>query len=78
MKVPEEAVQVTVVSPGGTPCLKLTVPYGIPVGVLKAGSNLSPTSRAKSVNTLAQQFYGSQEIPSNSSLYPDILSLAAK
>ena len=35
-KVPTPAVQVTVVSPFGTPYLRLTVPYGMPVGVLKA------------------------------------------
>ena len=28
--VPAPAVQVTEVSPGGTPCLKLIVPYGRP------------------------------------------------
>lgn len=28
--------QVSVVSPLGTPCFKLTVPYGIPVAVLNA------------------------------------------
>ena len=35
-KVPTPAVHVTVVSPLGTPCLRLTVPYGIPVGVSNA------------------------------------------
>jgi len=33
------AVQVIGVSPTGTPVWKFTVPYGIPVVVLKAGSN---------------------------------------
>jgi hypothetical protein len=36
MKVPTPAVHVMVVSPLGTPLRKLTVPYGIPVVVLKA------------------------------------------
>lgn len=48
LKVPEEAVHVTVVSPLGTPWRRFTVPYGIPVGVSKAGRSLSPTSKAKS------------------------------
>lgn len=34
--VPTPAVHVTVVSPFGTPYRRLTVPYGIPVGVSKA------------------------------------------
>lgn len=34
--VPTPAVHVIVVSPDGTPCLRLTVPYGIPVGVSNA------------------------------------------
>jgi hypothetical protein len=34
--VPTPAVHVTVVSPLGTPCFRLTVPYGIPVCVSKA------------------------------------------
>lgn len=37
MKVPTPAVQVTGVSVGLTPCSRFTVPYGIPVGVSKAG-----------------------------------------
>ena len=36
MNVPTLAVHVTVVSPSGTPCIRLTVPYGIEVVVLKA------------------------------------------
>ena len=36
MKVPTPAVQVTVVSPTGTPYRRLTVPYGMPVEVLNA------------------------------------------
>lgn len=35
--VPTPAVQVTGVSPSGTPCKRFTVPYGIPVAVLNAG-----------------------------------------
>lgn len=38
MKVPTPAVQVTDVSVGLTPRSKLTVPYGIPVGVSNAGN----------------------------------------
>ena len=41
MKVPTPAVQVMGVSPSGTPWRRLTVPYGIPVGVSKAGSSRS-------------------------------------
>ena len=40
MNVPTPAVHVIGVSPSGTPWRRLTVPYGIPVGVSKAGSNL--------------------------------------
>lgn len=36
MNVPQDAVHVTVVSLRGTPCLKLTVPYGRPVAVSNA------------------------------------------
>ena len=36
---PAPANEDTVTSPGGTPYSRFTVPYGIPVGVLKAGSN---------------------------------------
>ena len=41
MYVPTPAVHVIGVSPSGTPVLRLTVPYGIPVGVSNAGSNRS-------------------------------------
>ena len=44
--VPTPAVDVTGVSPFGTPFLKLTVPYGIPVGVSKAGNSLLAASSA--------------------------------
>lgn len=40
------AVQVTVVSPFGTPYLRLIVPYGMPVGVSNATISLFATSSA--------------------------------
>lgn len=46
MNVPTPAVHVTLVSPGGTPDLKLMVPYGIPVVVSKAAISLWATSSA--------------------------------
>ena len=47
---PAPAVLAISVSPSGTPYRRFTVPYGIPVGVAKAGSRRSPTSRANLSN----------------------------
>lgn len=44
---PAPASDATGVSPRGTPCRKFTVPYGMPVGVAKAGSSRSPKSKAR-------------------------------
>lgn len=47
INVPMPATHVTVVSPLGTPpSSKLTVPYGIPVGVSKAGNSLEANTSA--------------------------------
>lgn len=45
MNVPTPAVHVTVVSPLGTPWRRLTVPYGMPVGVSKAEMHQSSGSK---------------------------------
>merc|ERR550519_1442585 len=62
-KVPTPAVQVTGVSPAGTPCLRFTVPYGIPVGVSKAGSSLCTTSSARDNNGPVQGHPGDTGTP---------------
>ena len=46
VKVPAPAREATVVSFGGMPCNKLTVPYGMPDAVLKAYTSLLPISVA--------------------------------
>lgn len=63
MKVPMPAVQVMVVSPGGTPYRRLTVPYGIPVGVSKAGRSLLATSSARRSNGPLHGQPGSKSTP---------------
>ena len=64
--VPTPAVQVTGVSPAGTPCLRLTVPYGIPVGVSKAGSKRVAASSASRRSGPLHGHPGSSSTPAKS------------
>lgn len=63
INVPTPAVQVTLVSPGGTPDFKLIVPYGIPVELSNAAMSLWATSSAKRSNGPLQGQPGSSFTP---------------